>query len=76
MPSLEIDTKDRYYSDSCAFAEAEEKIERILADCPDWFDTSFCENVQEQMDDRGYITEKQIQALDNAYDMLDERDWN
>jgi len=46
----------------------EEVVE--LADEHDWFDTEFVDSVSEQFESRGYLTEKQISALQNIRDML------
>lgn len=52
--------------------EAQELIEEVieLAGEHDWFDSDFVDSVFEQYNERGFLTDGQIQALENIRDML------
>ena len=52
--------------------DAQELIEEVaeLAEEHDWFDSDFVDSVSEQYYERGYLTDAQMQALENIRDML------
>lgn len=52
--------------------EAQELIDEVidLAEEHDWFDSDFVDSVFEQYNERGFLSDGQIQALENIRDML------
>jgi hypothetical protein len=58
-----VEDKDDYVGELL-----EEVVE--LADEHDWFDTEFVDSVSEQYEDRGFLTDGQIRALENIRSML------
>ena len=53
--------------------EAQELIDQILewAENKSWFDSSFVEDVQDQMWGKGFVTELQIEGLYNIIEKFD-----
>lgn len=60
----EKEKKLTYQRVDSEFSEAEGYIEAIL-DSDKLQDTTFIESVQKQMEDKGFVSEKQITALQN-----------